>query len=192
MKKPAPELKSAHFNPFKLLAIAAVLIIIAVVAVLITVFIERKSAKPEELDLNASFQVQGEAVVYSPDGKEKTRFELEIADTPEKQQRGLMYRDSLGVNQAMLFLYEKPDYISFWMKNTYISLDIIFCNEDGKIISISRDTTPFSEEQLMPPTPAKFALETPAGSARRFGLEKGDKVRWSYLQNKSEKESTPE
>jgi len=106
------------------------------------------------------------------------RIDIEIADTPGARARGLMWRRLPDDTAGMLFLYEKPGRRVFWMKNTPMSLDIIFVGEDGLIGSIAAGTTPMSESRYRSKGPALWVVEVPAGFCRRHGVSPGSRVRW--------------
>jgi uncharacterized membrane protein (UPF0127 family) len=103
-------------------------------------------------------------------------FQVEIADTPETIAKGLMFRENLPPNQGMLFVFPQSRRASFWMKNTLISLDIIFIDEKGMIVWIYPRAVPGSERSIYCPLYAKAALEVPAGTAEKLKLERGDMV----------------
>lgn len=103
-------------------------------------------------------------------------IDAEIADTPGAKATGLMFRRSLGADKGMLFIYDRPQNITMWMQNTYISLDMIFADAGGTIIRIARDTEPFSTDIIEAGGLAKVVLEVPAGTARRLKLKRGDKL----------------
>jgi uncharacterized membrane protein (UPF0127 family) len=111
---------------------------------------------------------------------------IEIASTQEQQEKGLMERMEMCENQGMLFVYDEPQYLSFWMKNTYVSLDIIFINDQGVIDSIYANTTP---QRLLPTynskSQCKYALEAKAGFSVRNNLKIGDKVQINKLMDVS-------
>ncbi|WP_245410392.1 DUF192 domain-containing protein [Dichotomicrobium thermohalophilum] len=100
----------------------------------------------------------------------------EIADTPGTRATGLMFRRSLDDDAGMLFIYDEPQNITMWMKNTYISLDMIFADASGTIIRIARDTEPFSTDIIEAGGPAKVVLEVAAGTAQRLRLKRGDRL----------------
>ena len=106
-------------------------------------------------------------------------FRAELADTPEAQARGLMYRTKLGPDEAMLFPSEAPTARAFWMKNTPIPLDIIFIGLDGRITNIAAMTEPYSEEQVYSVGSASAVLELAGGRAAELDIEPGDKVTWT-------------
>jgi hypothetical protein len=106
----------------------------------------------------------------------KEIFKAEIADTPALRQRGLMFRKELAADAGMLFDFGEPRPVHMWMKNTYISLDMIFIRKDGTIIAIGANTEPLSEAIVGVEEPVKGVLEVVAGTAARLGLKPGDRV----------------
>jgi uncharacterized membrane protein (UPF0127 family) len=111
-------------------------------------------------------------------GGKRLPFRVELADTPEAQARGLMFRTSLGDNEGMLFPSEVPAPRSFWMKNTPLSLDIIFVGADGRISNIAANTVPYSLDSVPSAGFAIAVLELRAGRAAELGIVPGDKVSW--------------
>ncbi|MGN0929398.1 MAG: DUF192 domain-containing protein [Alphaproteobacteria bacterium] len=89
--------------------------------------------------------------IVSRDGKtEKAILKLEVADNDEARLRGLMERKDVPENTGMLFDFEKPDYYSMWMKNTYVPLDMIFFNNNGVVIALANDREPLTEDYINP------------------------------------------
>lgn len=109
-------------------------------------------------------------------GTTKLPFKVELAASAEAQARGLMFRTELGDNEGMLFPSAAPEPRSFWMKNTPLSLDIIFIGPDGRIANIAADTVPYSLDSVTSSGPASAVLELRAGRARELGIVPGDKV----------------
>jgi len=106
----------------------------------------------------------------------KTPLWVEVADTLEKQERGLMFRRSLSENEGMLFVYREPIEMSFWMRNTFIPLDIAFIGADGVILNIHQ-ARPIDESVLYRSAgAAKYVIETNQGWFSRHGLGPGDRV----------------
>jgi len=101
---------------------------------------------------------------------------VELATTPESRQLGLMYRDHLAAGDGMLFVFPQAAPQSFWMRNTKIPLDILFIDDDGRIVRIHERTTPFSEAGLPSGVPVRFVLEVPGGYCDDVGVAEGDKV----------------
>lgn len=105
-----------------------------------------------------------------------TKIDIEIADDDYQTQRGLMYRRSMKEDRGMLFIFEDVQERSFWMKNTYISLDIIYIAADKTIVSIAEGTQTRSEESIPSNYPAKYVVEVNAGFAAQYQLKPGDKI----------------
>ncbi len=105
-----------------------------------------------------------------------TMLTAEIADTDELRTRGLMFRHFLPEDKAMLFDYQKPRPVAMWMKNTNISLDMLFIREDGTIAAIAQDTVPRSLDTISVQEPVRGVLELAAGTVKKLGLRVNDKV----------------
>lgn len=110
------------------------------------------------------------------DGQNSHHFIIEVANTPITRQRGLMERKHMDANAGMLFDYGKPRQIHMWMKNTFISLDMLFIDRAGKIVGVATNTTPLSTAVIASPGPVLAVLELNAGTAARLSLDIGDKV----------------
>jgi len=108
--------------------------------------------------------------------KQSIPFQVEIADTKEKQKKGLMGRDSLKPRTGMLFVFEKPAKIQFWMKDAKIFLDMIFIGEDGVIKGIHEKAIPYDTTPITAPEPVLAVLEIEGGTAKTLGISRGDKV----------------
>lgn len=104
-------------------------------------------------------------------------IDVEIAETAEEKTMGLMFRTSLADDAGMLFPYSPPQEATMWMRNTYISLDMVFIRADGVVHRIERRTEPFSERIIASLGNVTGVLELKAGSADRLGLKPGDRVR---------------
>ena len=106
----------------------------------------------------------------------KYNFEIEIADEPQERTIGLMNRENLDARGGMLFVFERHQIINMWMKNTLISLDMIFISHDGTVAKITPRTTPHSLEIISSGQPVSYVLELAAGMAAFIGLEPGDQL----------------
>lgn len=104
-------------------------------------------------------------------------FAVELALTPEAHAQGLMFRGDLPDDAGMLFVYDRPDARTMWMKNTPLSLDMLFVDPDGVIRRIVRDTIPLSPSTIIGPRNILYVLELRAGITRKLGIEAGDQVR---------------
>jgi len=107
------------------------------------------------------------------------RFTVEVAGTPEQQERGLMFVRSLAPNRGMIFPSDPPHQVAFWMKNTLIPLDIVFVRADGRIARIA-NARPLDETPLPSGEPAALVLEIRGGRAAELGIRAGDKVEWPH------------
>jgi hypothetical protein len=103
-------------------------------------------------------------------------FNVEFAQTEEQRRIGLMFRKELPDGEGMLFDFVRPQPVAMWMRNTYVSLDMIFIRADGTIANIARNTEPFSERSIYAEGFVKGVLEVVAGTADRYGIAPGDKV----------------
>lgn len=103
-------------------------------------------------------------------------FDVEIANTEQERMQGLMYRKTVPEGTGMLFDFGEPHIVTMWMKNTYVSLDMIFIRANGTIARIAEHTTPLSEAHIGSGSPVKAVLEVAAGTARKYGIAVGDKV----------------
>ncbi len=106
------------------------------------------------------------------------QFEVWIADTQVRQEQGLMFVRDLPPSEGMLFPQSAPEVAHFWMKNTYIPLDMVFVGEDGRIEKIIANAHPFSLNVLSSGEPVIAVLEIRGGEAKRLGIGVGDRVSW--------------
>ena len=136
----------------------------AALAVLVTLYVnpaaQAASFQPLEIATKSGVQV----------------FSVEMATTEEEKQTGLMHRKELPDGKGMLFDFSPEQQISMWMKNTYISLDMIFIRADGRIHRIAENTTPMSTDQVPSRGPVRGVLEVIAGTSRKLGIAPGDRV----------------
>jgi uncharacterized membrane protein (UPF0127 family) len=140
----------------------------------------------EDLTLRAvragdSIRPDGLVEFLRPDGSVAASLAVEIAETPEARGQGLMHRMLGDYMTGMLFLFERTQPQTFWMRNTPASLDIIFIDESSKVLNIAPHTTPMSDQLYSSTGPAKFVVEAKAGFADRFGIQPGQAMRWKRL-----------
>ncbi|MBI36305.1 MAG: hypothetical protein CL568_01800 [Alphaproteobacteria bacterium] len=109
-------------------------------------------------------------------GKEKHKFDVELAFTNIQQSYGLMYRKQLARNEGMLFFYKKEMIATMWMLNTFISLDMIFVDSGGRIIYIYQNATPLSLSKISSGKPVRGVLEVNAGVVEKLGIIVGDQL----------------
>ncbi|TRO65606.1 DUF192 domain-containing protein [Christiangramia sabulilitoris] len=153
------------------------LILFVLATVLSTVFTScENDKKAEAIETEAiTFTKEGEVFLIKSSGDTLQRLDVELAETDYEHQTGLMYRDSMEDNQGMLFIYTSERNRSFYMKNTYIPLDIIYYDADSSLVSIQKNATPRDETSLPSEDPAQYILEINGGLSDQWGIEKGDK-----------------
>lgn len=110
-------------------------------------------------------------------------FWVEVADDEAERARGLMFREPLAGDRGMLFQFPDMAERGFWMENTPSSLDIVYIDDRGRIVSIARHTTPFSRQIIPSYGAAKGVLEVRAGRTEEIGAEPGDTVRHPFFNN---------
>jgi len=103
-------------------------------------------------------------------------FAVEVADNEAEREKGLMFRKELPEGRGMLFDFHRDQEVSFWMRNTYIPLDMIFIRGDGQIQRIAENTEPLSERLIPSGGPVRAVLEVIGGTARKLGIAPGDRV----------------
>ena len=113
----------------------------------------------------------------------EVRFNVEVASTPQELQTGLMHRTQIPLNNGMIFNIYPVRPTAMWMKNTKISLDMLFVAPDGTISMIKEHTTPMSEDLIISRDPVRAVVELNAGQASRHGIKIGDKVNHMMLNN---------
>jgi len=135
---------------------------------------EQKVKSPE-----IHFVKEGNLKITDSLGHFKAVFDIEVADDDYQRETGLMYRNSMQDNQAMLFVFDNEQPRYFYMKNTYIPLDIIFVSKDSVIVSIAKDAKVMDEATLPSQFPAQYVLEVNAGLCEQKDIRPGDKLYWS-------------
>jgi uncharacterized membrane protein (UPF0127 family) len=132
-------------------------------------------------------QAQPKVVIATREGRD-VAFAVEIADTPAKRELGLQYRRELPADRGMIFLFPVESDHSFWMKNTFIPLDMIFISRDRKIVGIVEQAVPFSTDPRVVSAPSLYVLEINGGLSRRHGFRPGDSVRFEGVSEKAARE----
>lgn len=113
-------------------------------------------------------------VIHSATGDH--RFTVELVDTPENRAQGLMYRQDLADDAGMLFDFKEERPVSFWMRNTYIPLDMLFITANGEIANIHVNARPHDPTSIPSDGPVQFVLEIPGGRSVELGIAAGDTV----------------
>jgi uncharacterized membrane protein (UPF0127 family) len=117
-------------------------------------------------------------VVLEPVGAEAVRVRIEVAQSPAERQRGLMYRKQLDPDAGMLFVFDRPQHIVFWMHNTLLPLDMLFITRDWKVLGVVENATPQTDSPREVPGESLYVLEVNAGFSRQHGITQGTKVQW--------------
>jgi hypothetical protein len=133
-------------------------------------------AQPPMVAPAAAGGIEASALVVVTGAGNRFRFAVELARTPEERAQGLQGRKTLAAESGMLFQFAPPQPVSMWMKNTYVSLDMIFIAGDGRIVHVARDTEPLSLRMIESPGPVAAVLELKAGTTARLGIRPGDRV----------------
>lgn len=104
------------------------------------------------------------------------KFQVELAITPAQQTQGLMFRQKMAQDAGMLFVYQTPQSSAFWMQNTYIPLDMLFVEADGRIERIHANATPLTTTPIDGPAKTKAVLEINGGLSAKLGIRPGDHI----------------
>jgi uncharacterized protein len=113
------------------------------------------------------------------------RFTVELAETPEQMEQGLMFRRTMAADAGMLFDYKTPVVATMWMRNTLIPLDMLFVDAHGRIVSIHERAVPQSLDVIAAAGPVRAVIELNGGTAARLGIAPGDQVKHSIFGNAS-------
>ena len=116
-------------------------------------------------------------IVYSEKGSETCRLDVELAVNPADQAKGLMFRKSMDDNAGMFFIFDRDETRHFWMRNTLISLDMIFIDNKYIVVDIHRGAKPLDEKVISSRKPARYVLEVNAGKADKCRIKPGTKVK---------------
>jgi len=166
-------------NTSPYLYVAIIVVVLAAVAVAFILQNKSSSVKTNTAysdESNLDFIKEGTLRFLSPAGKIITQIDIEMALNETEWMMGLMFREELGANQGMLFIYPYEGNHGFWMKNTIIPLDMIFVNSDYEIVTIHKNTEPLSEKTYPPTEPIQYAVEVNAGFADKYDIKLGDKA----------------
>jgi uncharacterized protein len=112
--------------------------------------------------------------IVTPDGTERARYRVALADTPETRALGLMFVEHMPSNEGMLFLFEEVGEVGFWMRNTLIPLDMLFIAPDGRVATLHEGAIPHDETTIWSAHPVNAVLEVNAGEVARAGIRPGD------------------
>ena len=162
-------------------SVNAIFIIVVLVVIAIVAFFMVGNKKSNQAftsqDTAPSFKKEGELIFLNKVGSDTLAvIEIEIADTDQKTSQGLMYRSSMSENAGMLFFMDSERIQGFWMKNTYIPLDMIFVNSEKEIVTIHANTTPMLESSYHSTKPALYVVEVNAGFCHKNNIHEQDRI----------------
>jgi len=166
--------------------VATILILIIVIASLILFVNPVRKTVHKPVDAVNEQPVTPPKPVFRKDGELRfisqksknviTTIDIEVADDDAEREQGLMYRDTMAENAGMLFLMGTEEPQAFWMKNTILPLDIMFADTDRQIVSIHKNCTPYSLDQIPSGKPALYVVEVNAGYTGKHGIRVGDMI----------------
>lgn len=142
---------------------------------------EHSGGKKPGPDPNFQFKKEGSLTFYKADGQLVKQIDIEVAATEAEKAQGLMNRSWMEETQGMIFLFDKEQRQSFWMRNTIIPLDIMFVAADNRIVNIAKNTQPFSDKPIPSTGPAQYVVEVVAGFSDKYGLASGDSISFDIL-----------
>jgi len=137
----------------------------------------QSSGQPGDIQDGPAFRIDGQ-LVFIKNGTNSAikMIQIEIADNEAARNQGLMWRQHMSEDDGMLFIFDKQEPLTFWMKNTYIPLDMVFADKAGKIVDIYQEATPLSEASIPSGKPAKYVIEVNGGFCATYGVGVGDKI----------------
>ena len=166
-------MKTKRVNTIFIIAVLAI-------ATIVVVFIANNKGSNLNFitnDTAPSFKKEGELIFLNKVGNDTLAvIDIEIADTDQKTSQGLMYRSSMSENAGMLFFMDRERIQGFWMKNTYIPLDMIFVNSKKEIVTIHPNTTPMLESSYHSTKPALYVVEVNAGFCHKNNIHEQDRI----------------
>lgn len=131
--------------------------------------------------MEPQFLKEGELTFIKNDSTELKSIDIEIADKEEERVQGMMFRKSMSDDMGMLFIFERLEPRSFWMRNTLISLDIIYVDDKMKIVDIAHRAEPKSEKSIPSKADALYVVEVRGGFCEEYGINEGDIIRFKRI-----------
>lgn len=165
----------------KMFQIIVGVVILSFIILMLSDLFTKNKIKTSSVNLESEakvyeFKKEGELSFQSENGEYISGLDIEFADNDFERGQGLMYRTEMEESQGMLFIFPYEATQSFFMKNTIISLDMLFINSHMEIVTIHKNTEPYSLESYPSTEPAQYVLETIAGYTDKFNINTGDKV----------------
>lgn len=147
-----------------------------------SIFVSCDNKKKEVKPVEVTFKKEGELMLYKEANDSLVvKLDIEIADTDYDIQTGLMYRSSMQDNRGMLFVFPEMRQRYFYMRNTKFPLDLIFVDDNNRIVSFQENAKPFDESSLPSDVPAQYVLEVNAGLAEKWSLDIGDRMEYTKI-----------
>jgi uncharacterized membrane protein (UPF0127 family) len=170
----------------KRLIIAIVLIVALALFLLRPVLFESRKIIPKKspnaITMEPQFTKEGRLVFRNAENDTLKVVDIEIADDDQERTQGMMYRTNMSFDRAMLFIMEYEREQSFWMRNTKMSLDILYVNGDLEIVTIYKHTQPYSESPIPSFKKAKYVVETAAGFCEKYNIQEGDFIEFTRIE----------
>ena len=165
-------------NPVRRKSLAVKLGAVVIAIALILIFLLPNLKEEPTIGDDYMFKKEGELTFADSAGITKVKIDMEVADTEYDRQLGLMNRKEMDEKQGMLFIFPREEFQSFWMRNTLISLDMLFVSSDYRIVTIHKNTQTLSDQSYPSSKPAKYVIEVIAGFTDKYNINVGDKVNW--------------
>jgi len=127
------------------------------------------------------FNKEGELTFHKASGGFVSIIDIEIAEDDSERENGLMMRFSMEEKQGMLFIFDQERIQSFWMRNTFLPLDMIFVNKNNEIVTIHKNTAILSDQSYRSTAPALYVVEVQGGYTDKYNLQEGDKIVWRRI-----------
>ena len=159
--------------------ISGIVIFAVILFLIINPFSKNETTDPEYM-----FKKDGELTFTDSLNNTKTKIDIQIANSGFDRELGLMFRKQMDENKGMLFIFPTEERQSFWMRNTLISLDMIFVNALNKIVTIHRNTQTLSDQSYPSTAPAKYVIEVNGGYCSKHNINEGDKLNFIELTQK--------
>ena len=160
-----------------LVSLASIALPIFLVLVFVSIGYSQAAGNDAAASDGPRFKAQGQLVFLKhSSGAMIKMITIQIADNNAERAEGLMWRKYMPENEGMLFIFGDQELLTFWMKNTYIPLDMVFANKEGKIVRIYPDAAPLSEASISSNRPAKYVVELNAGFCAKYDINVGDKI----------------
>ena len=177
-----PDIKQSSPKPIyqkPVIVILGIIILAAIILLIINPF-----SKKEGTDTEYMFKKEGELTFTDSLGTVKSKIDIEIANSDFDRQLGIMFRKHMDDKNGMLFIFPAEEMQSFWMRNTFIPLDMVFVNEEKKIVTIHKNTQTLSDQSYPSSAPTMYVIEVNAGFCASHKINEGDKINYIQLAEK--------